>query len=503
MDMLVIRGGRPLQGRVRISGSKNAALPIMSAALLGEGPSRLQNVPDLVDVRTLSQVLQQLGVEVRREAGSDLLLEGIDERPCVAGYDLVRRMRASVCVLGPLLARRGKACVSLPGGCNIGHRPIELHLKGLAALGADLRIERGYVMAEARRLRGARVCLAGPFGSTVTGTCNVLAAATLARGVTVIESAACEPEVVDLASFLNRMGARVEGAGTPTIRIEGVDSLSGAEHCVIPDRIEAATLMCATAVTGGDVTLEGAEAAHLETVIEVLSEIGLLVEEGERVKHPRRVVQGERVSMSRSMVDEGSPLPPNPSPPRRVEKSWEVISGERGLARRAGAEWGDSIRVAGGAGLRGVECVATPYPGLPTDVQAQFTAVLTRAAGVSVVTDRVFPDRFMHVPELVRMGAQIRREGNSALIQGQARLSGANVMASDLRGGAALAVAALAAEGESCIRRIYHLDRGYERLEEKLRGLGADAARVRDEPGAAGNALEALERGRPGRAAAA
>lgn len=424
MDMFIIRGGRPLQGRVTVSGSKNAALPIMAAALAVDGGCRLHHVPDLADVRTLTSLLVALGARCVRAPDGTIELQTAPESDCIADYDLVRRMRAGVCVLGPLLARHGAACVSLPGGCNIGHRPIDLHLKGLRALGARIRIERGYVIAEADRLVGAEIYLGGPFGSTVTGTCNVLSAAVLAEGITTITAAACEPEVVDLGRFLIAAGARIDGLGTPTIRIEGVRRLHGCEHRIIPDRIEAVTLLIAGAITRGRISVAGAEPAHLTAVLELLREIGVAI---------------------------------------RCE------SGE--------------ISVDGAAELRAAECVALPYPAVPTDVQAQLTALLTTAEGISLVTDKVFPDRFMHISELARMGARIRREGASAIVSGPTRLSGASVMASDLRASAALVLAALAADGPSVVRRIYHLDRGYQRLEEKLRALGADVSRVDDAPG--------------------
>lgn len=423
MDMLVIRGGTPLSGRVTVSGSKNSALPIMAATLAVEGPTTLHRVPDLEDVRTLTSLLRGLGSRVERNADGSLRLEVRDEQRSLAAYELVRRMRASVCVLGPLLGRRRRACVSLPGGCNIGHRPIDLHLKGLAALGADIRIERGYVIARARRLRGARIYLGGPYGSTVTGTCNVMCAAVFADGVTTIEAAACEPEVVDLGRFLVAAGARVEGLGTPNIRIEGVGSLHGCTHEVIPDRIEAATLMIAAAITAGRVEIQGAETGHLTAVIETLRCIGVKIHDSD----------------GRLLVD-------------------------------------------GRSELRPADCIALPYPAVPTDVQAQFSALLTQASGISVVSDKVFPDRFMHLPELARMGAAVRREGASAIIAGPTPLSGASVMASDLRASAALVVAALAARGPSVVRRIYHLDRGYEQFDAKLQALGAGVRRMRDEP---------------------
>lgn len=421
--MFVVNGGRPLAGQVRVRGAKNAALPIMAAVLATDGPTTLHDVPDLVDVRTLARLLETLGVRAGWQRDNSLRLEVVDTAPCVADYELVRRMRASVCVLGPLLARRGQACVSLPGGCNIGDRPIDLHLKGLRALGADLRVEHGYVLARADRLRGANIFLGGPFGSTVTGTCNVMMAAALAEGTTTIEAASCEPEVVDLGRYLNASGARISGLGTPFLQIEGVESLSGTDHTVIPDRIEAATLMMAAGITGGEIEIGNVCVPHLTAVIETLRTIGLDIE-------------------------------------------------------RAGG----FVRVAARRPLRSTDCIALPYPGLPTDIQAQLMALLCCADGLSVITDKVFPDRFMHAAELVRLGAQIRREGPHAVVSGVPRLSGACVMASDLRASAALVLAALAAEGETVVRRIYHLDRGYERLEAKLNHLGAAIRRVEDEP---------------------
>jgi UDP-N-acetylglucosamine 1-carboxyvinyltransferase len=423
MDMFVVRGGRPLRGRVNVSGAKNAALPIMAAALAASGTTILRDVPDLVDVATLSNVLRSLGMNVERLADGALSLAVTDENPCLADYEQVRRMRASVCVLGPLLGRRGRACVSLPGGCNIGHRPIDLHLKGLRALGAQITIDRGYVFARADKLIGADIYLGGSFGSTVTGTCNVMCAAVFAKGMTTISAAACEPEVVDLGNYLNAMGARIEGLGTPCLRILGVDKLNAVEHTVIPDRIEAATLLIAGAITGGRLEVENVDSQHLSGVIDAL---------------------------------------------RMMEVSIELVD------RRAIVTAPDK--------LKSLDITALPYPGIPTDVQAQFTALLSIAEGISVVTDKVFPDRFMHIPELMRMGANVRREGASSIISGIRTLSGACVMASDLRASAALLLAGLAADGESVIRRVYHLDRGYERLEQKLNKVGADITRVADLP---------------------
>ncbi len=421
MDMFVVRGGHPLQGAVAISGSKNASLPIMAAVLAVEGPVTLRKVPRLADVDTLALLLSRLGVRIDRTGNDDLQLEVVDTSACVAPYDLVRRMRAGICVLGPLLGRRRRACVSLPGGCNIGHRPIDLHLRGLAALGAEISIDRGYVLAKADRLRGAVIDLSGPSGSTVTGTCNVLTAACFATGRTILTGAACEPEVVDLGEFLIAAGAEISGLGTSTLEILGGRPLQGTTHTVIPDRIEAATLMIAAAMTRGELRIDNVRADHLSAVIATLRGIGVSLE-------PE----------------------------------------------------GPALHVAVRESLRPAAVTALPYPGFPTDVQAQLSALLSLTPGTSVVTDQVFPDRFLHLPELCRLGAEIRREGASGIIQGVAQFSGASVMASDLRASAALLLAALAARGDTVIRRIYHLDRGYERLEEKLRPLGADIRRVSD-----------------------
>ncbi|HIF00011.1 MAG TPA: UDP-N-acetylglucosamine 1-carboxyvinyltransferase [Planctomycetes bacterium] len=420
MDMLVVQGGCTLRGDVYVDGAKNAALPIMAASILLAGDVRIKRVPDLVDVQTMSLLLQSLGAKVTRSEGS-LDIDTRDVASQHADYELVRRMRASVCVLGPLIARFGRASVSLPGGCNIGHRPIDLHLKGLAALGADLRIERGYVIAEASQLRGADVFLGGPGGSTVTGTCNVMTAACLAKGRTIIRAAASEPEVADLGRFLNDAGARISGLGTSTVEITGVEGLTSVTHTVIPDRIEAATFAIAAAATRGEISIHDVRPGQMTSVIEALRAIGVAIH-----------VTDDRIDISAS------------------------------------------------GPLRSVELAALPFPGIPTDTQAQFMALLATVAGISVVTDRVFPDRFMHASELVRMGAAVRREGASVVIDGGGRLTGTSVMASDLRASAALVIAALAADGESQIRRIYHLDRGYARLEQKLNGLGADVFRRPD-----------------------
>jgi len=421
MDKIVVRGGQRLTGSVRVSGSKNAALPIMAASILGEGPLIIDNVPRLRDVRTMLEILSQLGVRGEHREDGSVYLEPVDPSRVTADYEQVSTMRGSICVLGPLLARRGRAVVSMPGGCVIGVRPIDLHLKGLRAMGAAVTVERGYVMAEARRLVGADVYLGGAYGSSVLATANVMMAATLADGQTVIDCAACEPEVADLAACLNAMGAKISGAGSPAITIEGVRRLSGARHRVIPDRIEAGTLMCAAAITGGDVIVENVIASHLGAVVDKLRQVGVSVEK---------------------------------------------VNG--------------SVRVCGTPPYKSTDLTTLPYPGIPTDLQAQIMAVLSVADGISVVTEKVFPDRFIHVAELNRMGADIRKEGSSAIIRGVPRLSGSHVMASDLRAGAALIVAGLVASDQTEIHRVYHIDRGYERIEDRLANLGADVRRAED-----------------------
>ena len=461
--MFVIRGGKPLAGRVRVEGAKNSALPIMAAALLADGETVLRDVPNLLDVTTLAELLRTLGMKIERRPDRSLSMEVVDQRPVIADYELVRKMRASFCVLGPLLARRGRACVSLPGGCNIGDRPIELHLKGLRALGADIRVEKGYVLAEVKRLHGNRIYLGGPFGSTVTGTCNVLSAAVLAEGETIIEAAACEPEVIDLGNMLNAMGAKIEGLGTPFLRIEGVDRLIGIEHRIIPDRIEAATLMVAAAITGGCVELENVNLNHLTAVVEKLREIGVRIDLADVSPTPLDRLNAIDALMG-SLEGDSTVIAP-------LRHQTSPVSIEQPV-----------LRIDAPLEFRAVDATALPYPGLPTDVQAQFMSLLCLANGISVVTDKVFPDRFLHAAELARLGATIRREGPSAIISGVRQLSGACIMASDLRASAALVLAGLAAEGETVVKRIYHLDRGYEFLERKLNYLGADISRVEDKP---------------------
>jgi UDP-N-acetylglucosamine 1-carboxyvinyltransferase len=419
MDCLRIEGGVPLHGTVCVGGSKNAALPIMAASILADGPVSLSEVPNLSDVETLARLLVCLGVQARRDRNRTLHLETVDTAPVKAAYQLVRRMRASFCVFGPLLARRRSAVVSLPGGCNLGSRPVDLHLSGLAALGAKIRIERGYVIASARRLRGATIELCGRRGPTVTGTANVMSAATLARGKTVITSAAMEPEIVDLGRFLISMGARIQGLGTSTIEINGVDQLGSTTYQIIPDRIEAGTLLIAAAIAGGTVRVRGIDTEHLTAVLQALIEAGVEMSSS-----------GNEVTACRS----GRPRP--------------------------------------------IQIVARPYPGIPTDLQAQLSAWLAVGAGTSRIRDAVFPHRFLHVDELRRMGARIERRGATAIVRGVRRLSGARVTATDLRASGALVLAALAAKGETVVRCAGYLDRGYEELDHKLSHLGAKITRL-------------------------
>lgn len=419
MYSLVLEGGRPLHGEVTISGAKNAVLPLMAATLLTREPCVLRRVPELSDVAFMGRILNSLGARVRFQ-GDAVTIEA-NRIKAFGDYELVRKMRGSICILGPLLGRLRHAQVSLPGGCVIGSRPVDLHLKGMRALGAGITIENGYVCAKAKRLIGSSMFLGGRAGPTVLGTANVMMAATLAEGVTVIDSAACEPEVVDLANFLNAMGARITGAGSPTITVTGVKELHGVEHEVIPDRIEAATFAIAAAATRGEVTLRGARPDHLNAVLDKLQEAGVGIE--------------------------------------RAEGKLTVKT------RRS---------------LRPVDVTTQPYAGFPTDAQAQMMVLVTQAPGISIITERVFESRFMHVSELARLGADITIEGPSAVVKGRTALSGAPVMASDLRASAALVIAGLLAKGRTLVRRIYHLDRGYEKIDDKLRGLGARVQRISD-----------------------
>ncbi len=424
MDKLRIRGGNTLTGEVPISGAKNAALPELCAALLTDEPVTLQNVPRLRDVTTMRQLLENMGVQARNDEPGSITLRAPDSLKPEAPYDLVKTMRASVLVLGPLLARFGQAKVSLPGGCAIGSRPVDQHIKGMQAMGAEIVVEHGYMVARLpagrSRLHGARIATDMV---TVTGTENFLMAAALAEGETLLENAAQEPEIGDLAEMLIAMGARIEGHGTSRIHVQGVDRLNGATHRVVADRIEAGTFLCAVAATGGDVVLRHGRADHLDAVIDKLLEAGAEIEAG------------------------------------------------RNSA-------GDFIRVRASGRLKAQTFRTTEYPGFPTDMQAQFMALNCISQGTSKVTETIFENRFMHVNELVRLGAHIQTDGKVAVIEGVERLSGATVMATDLRASASLVIAGLVAEGETVVDRIYHLDRGYDQMESKLRAIGADIERI-------------------------
>ncbi|MEM9348604.1 MAG: UDP-N-acetylglucosamine 1-carboxyvinyltransferase [Planctomycetota bacterium] len=484
MDAFQINGGKPLRGTVRINGSKNASLPLMAAALLTTEPVTLHGVPDLSDIRAMQELLGSLGMAFSGSkpasspaepspiptippaedkidpkysglselikpkaatataavvppagtaglAAGSLTIATEDNAPTLAHYEIVRKMRAGICVLGPLLAARGEARVSLPGGCAIGDRPVDLHIRGLRALGAEISIDGGYIVARppaGGRLIGTTLFLGGPNGSTVLGTANVISAAVLAEGITVIESAACEPEITDLCALLTKMGAKIEGAGTPRITIEGVTKLHGTEHHVLADRIEAGTYVMAAAITGGDVILENFPTDTLLAANDRLEEMGITLEQ----------------------------LGDNTNP---------------GLS--------DTVRVITPRVFQPVQVVTQPHPGFPTDLQAQLMALLTLSDGNSIVTEKIFPDRFLHVAELLRMGANITRVGNSAVITGVRNLVGAPVMASDLRASAGLVIAGLAARGQTTINRVYHLDRGYQQMEKTLQSLGADIERVK------------------------
>ena len=419
MDKLVIRGGTPLLGTVRISGAKNAALPCMAAALLTEETVTLENVPQVRDIETTRKLLAAMGAEVELGYGRAHHRTTISSGKLAspeASYELVKTMRASTLVLGPLVARCGRARVSLPGGCAIGARPIDRHIKGLERLGAKITHDHGYVEASTDRLRGAEIIFDK---ITVTGTEDLLMAATLAEGETVMQNCAREPEVADLAELLNKMGAKIEGAGTSTIRVRGVSKLHGAKHRIIPDRIEAGTFILAGAVTGGDVKVAGCDPSHLTSLLQKLEEVGV--------------------------------------------KTHQTV---------------DSIRVMGDAPPKATDVVTEEYPGFPTDMQAQYMALATQAEGTSIVTENIFENRFMHAQELVRMGANIKIEGRRAIVRGKTPLSAAAVLASDLRASASLVLAALVADGETIIDRVYHIDRGYENIEEKLKGVGAEIRRI-------------------------
>jgi UDP-N-acetylglucosamine 1-carboxyvinyltransferase len=419
MDKFVIRGGEPLLGTVRISGAKNAALPCMAAALLTDQPVILENIPQVRDIQTTRNLLAAMGAEVelgfgRAQHRTSIQCASLSSPE--ASYELVKTMRASTLVLGPLVARCGRARVSLPGGCAIGARPIDLHIKGLEQLGAKITQEHGYVEASATRLKGAEILFDK---ITVTGTEDLLMAATLADGETVLQNCAREPEVADLADLLNKMGANIEGAGTPTIRVKGVAKLNGARHRIIPDRIEAGTFIIAGAMTGGDLNITGCDPSHLDAILSKLHEVGV-----------KTKVNGE------------------------------------------------SVRVMGDNPLTGADMSTEEHPGFPTDCQAQYMALATQAEGTSIITENIFENRFMHAQELLRMGANIKIEGRRAVVRGKTPLSAAAVLASDLRASASLVLAALVADGETIIDRVYHIDRGYEHIEEKLKGVGAQIRRI-------------------------
>jgi UDP-N-acetylglucosamine 1-carboxyvinyltransferase len=441
MDSFIVRGGNRLKGKIEISGSKNSALPIIAACLMAEGKTTLKSVPRLSDIDSMNKLIGELGCHVYRHDGETNSAVGpyhpvlngplditvTDETQCEARYDIVKTMRASICVLGPLLAKRKKAIVSIPGGCAIGDRPVDLHLRGLQKLGAEFHTENGNIVGEVHgRLRGCQMYLGGAQGPTVLGTINVMCAAALADGDTTLVGAACEPEVVDCAEMLNKMGAKIKGYGTPEIKIEGVDKLVGCEHRIIPDRIECGTFLIAAAITNGELELKHSNMDHLIAVNDRLEEVGVKVE------------------------------------------------------RQNGTIYASSSRR-----LNAVEMTTQPFPGFPTDLQAQLMALLCLADGMSVITERIFPDRFLHVGELNRMGARIRKEGATAVIQGVKELRGAPIMASDLRASAALVLAALAAKGATRIDRVYHIDRGYEKIEQKLRAVGADIERIKEAKSAA------------------
>ena len=415
-----IQGGSPLKGDVQISGAKNAVLPLMAAALLTPEKCVIRNVPKLSDIGFMAEILSSLGAKVEVD-GNTVTIEARKIKG-FGDYELIRKMRGSICILGPLLSRLRKAAVSMPGGCVIGTRPVDLHLKGLRALGAKIEIEEGYVRASTKKLKGTEIFLGGRSGPTVLGTANIMMAATLASGTTIIDSAACEPEIIDLANFLIAMGADIQGAGSPTITIQGVSELHGAEHEVIPDRIETATFMIAAAATDGKVTIKKGRPEHLQAVIDKLREAGVIIERN-----------------------------------------------------------GPDIEVSRKRKLQPVDITTQPYSGFPTDVQAQMMALMCITPGISVITERIFEARFTHAAELSRLVAIISIEGPSAIIQGTKKMSGAEVMASDLRASAALVIAGLVAKGTTTVNRIYHIDRGYEQIEKKLSKLGAKIKRVRSD----------------------
>ena len=421
IDIFEIEGPVKLSGNINVSGSKNAALPIMAATILGAGVSTIKNVPHLADIEVLMQLLEALGAKVKRAKNNDISIDAtVIDKP-VGEYDIVRKMRASICILGPLLARCGRAEVSMPGGCAIGDRPVDIHLRGLRALGAHIELKNGYIVATAPHgLKGADIFLGGPFGSTVLGTANVLMAAVMAKGTTIIESAACEPEIADMARFLNQMGAKISGIGSPRLTIKGVKELNAVDYSVIGDRIEAGTFMVAAAITSSQLQLHNCSVNNMMAVVDKLRNVGVTVEPTE----------------DGCIVLRNGPLTP-------------------------------------------ADITTQPYPGFPTDLQAQMMALLSLADGNSIITEKIYPDRFMHLAELNRMAANLRKEGPTAIVAGVNKLIAAPVMASDLRASAALVLAAMAAEGKTIVNRVYHIDRGYEKIEEKLNAVGAKIKRKR------------------------
>jgi UDP-N-acetylglucosamine 1-carboxyvinyltransferase len=421
IDIFEIEGPVKLSGDINVSGSKNAALPIMAATILGAGTSTIKNVPHLADIAILMQLLEALGAKVKRTKNNDISIDATVIDNPVGEYDIVRKMRASICILGPLLARCGRAEVSMPGGCAIGDRPVDIHLRGLRALGAQIELKNGYIVATAPHgLKGADIFLGGPFGSTVLGTANVLMAAVMAKGTTIIESAACEPEIADMAKFLNEMGAKISGIGSPRLTIKGVKELNAVEYSVIGDRIEAGTFMVAAGITSSQLQLHNCSVKNMMAVVDKLRNVGLTIEPTE----------------DGCVVFRNGPLTP-------------------------------------------ADITTQPYPGFPTDLQAQLMALLSLADGNSIITEKIYPDRFMHLAELNRMAANLRKEGPTAIVAGVDKLVAAPVMASDLRASAALVLAAMAAEGKTIVNRVYHIDRGYEKIEEKLNAVGAKIKRKR------------------------
>jgi UDP-N-acetylglucosamine 1-carboxyvinyltransferase len=421
MDILRIHGGSTLHGEVEVSGSKNAALPQFAAALLSSEETILENVPDLSDIRFMGEILEHLGAKVERCGKNTWKIQPRDIQPD-APYELVRKMRASICLLGPLVARLKRAKIPMPGGCVIGHRPIDLHLRALTEMGASVTLNQGVVEVDGASMNASTLFLGGRHGSTVTGTANAIMASVFTPGTTTLDGAACEPEIVDLCSMLGKMGAKISGSGSHLLKIEGVEKLTGCKHRVIPDRIEAATYLIAGVITGGKIRVNGVNQGHLGAFIKLMNESGVKLTETDG-------------AIEASVREEG---------------------------------------------LKPFEVITLPYPGFPTDLQAQTCALACTIPGLSILTERVYPSRFMHVPELLRMGAEVSLEGSNAIVRGGKKLNGAPVMASDLRASAALILAGLAAEGETWVHRIYHLDRGYELLDLKLRGLGAEIERLQE-----------------------